>query len=288
MFCSTINKVSTKNGDRQLPYNYQRIAGIKNIIAISSGQDRAGKNTIAVNIAVILAQLGSKVGLIDADIHRSQASNILGLEDSPISVLNRAKLESWEPVDNFGVKLITLASLINSDSLEGWNADSCNSGLDRAIEQIISEVHWGDLDYLIINFPPGVGDVQLALAQAVPISGVVTIANHQQKTNEDIYATLKMFEQLEIPIFGLVENMGETIIAPDLPKRKYEIRGGEQQTSKIRVPYLGYIPLDDTVSQYSDRQIPIVLAEPLSIFVSALNAIVWQIAFSLNKKNTPI
>ncbi|VEP12549.1 Iron-sulfur cluster carrier protein (fragment) [Hyella patelloides LEGE 07179] len=138
-------------------------------------------------------------------------------------------------------------------------------------------MQWGNLDYLLVNLPPGIGDVQLALAQALPIYGVVMIATAQQETHSDTYETLKMFEQLKVPIFGLVENMSNKM-APDMSQQKYEIQDGENLTPKIRVPYLGCIPLDSTVPQYRDRGLPMVLAEPSSIFVSTLNTIAWEIA----------
>ncbi len=309
MFFSAMDEVPAKIFQHQLQYDSQKIEGIKNIIAISSGRDKVGKNTIAANIAVTLAQIGSKVGLLDADQNNLNVSKILGLKDPYISVSGGAKGESFEPVNNFGVKLVSIASIIDQDPLEDWCDDWCEYWLNKAIKQVLERVQWGDLDYLIVNLPPGIGDIQLALAQALPLYGVVMIATAQQAVHSDTYETLKMFEQLKVPIIGLIENMSN-FMKPNISQRKYEIRGGEKSKSKIRVPFLGYVPLDPTIRQYSDKPalkdtaesyvlrtrcanglasqthngmatlcgIPIVLAEPSSIFASALNTIVWAIA----------
>ena len=273
MYFSTVDKVEANIPRVRLQHNNQNITSIKHIIAISSGRDRVGKNTIAVNVAITLAQIGSKVGLLDADPNNLKVSTILGLKELHIPVSAEVKEEVCEPVDNFGVKLVLIASLIDQNSIE----DDYDNQLNQAISQILERVHWGNLDYLIVNFPPGIGDVQLALSKALPLYGVVMIAKAQQETCSDTYETLKMFEQLRVPVIGLVENMSDKI-TPNISKRKCEIRGGEKHTPKIRVPYLSYIPLDPTVPKYSDRGLPIVLAEPSSIFASALNTIVWAIA----------
>ena len=273
MFFFTLDKVQANIPRDRLQYHNENITSIKNIIAISSGRDRVGKNTIAVNIAITLAQIGSKVGLLDADPNNLKVSKILGLKDLHVPVAAGGKEGLIEPVDNFGVKLVLIASLIDRDPLE----DGCDNRLNKVISGILENVHWGNLDYLIVNFPPGIGDVQLVLSQVLPLYGVVTIAKAQQETCSDTFETLKMFEQLGVPIIGLVENMSDKI-TPNISKRKYEIRGGKKLTSKIRIPYLSYIPLDPVVPKYSDRGLPIVLAEPSSIFASALNTIVWAIA----------
>lgn len=277
MFFSSLDDIPTKITQHKLQYNHQKIAEIKNIIAISSGKHGVGKSTIAVNIAVTLAQIGSKVGLLDAELNNSNIFKLLGLEAPSVNVVAKIKGDRFEPVSNFGVKLISLASLIDRDPLEDWCDDWCDYWLNQSIKQVLECGQWGDLDYLIVNLPPGIGDVQLALTQALPVNGVVMIATAQQQTHADIYETLKLLQKLQVPLLGLVENMGKEI-APDRFKRKYEIKGGETLTSTIRVPYLGYIPLDPSVPKYGDRGLPIVLAEPLSVFTAALNTVVWAIS----------
>ncbi|MBE9045922.1 P-loop NTPase [Pleurocapsales cyanobacterium LEGE 10410] len=278
MFFSTLDEVPTKILQRKFQYNNRNIAGVKNIIAISSGRDRVGKNTIAVNLAVILAQFGSKVGWLDADLNSTNVSKILGLEE--VIDVGQKTGDSWKPPSNFGVKLVSLASLIDLDPLEDWCEDWCNDWLDRAIKQVIERVQWGELDYLIVNLPPGIGEIQIALAQALAFDGVVTISVARPEADLDTYETLKMFERLQVPLLGLVENMSD-FITPNISRRKYEIRGGEKSGGKIRVPYLGYIPFDPAVTRYGNRA-PIVLAEPLSIFANALTTIVWTIVSRIN------
>ena len=272
MFFSALDEIPAKILDHQTQYNRQNIQGINKIIAVSSGSDRVGKTTIAVNLAVMLAQIGSKIGLLDAEVN-SGASEILGLKNRYI----QDSKDLSQPVDNFGVKLVAIESSIDGDPLEDWCDEWCDYWLNQGIKRILKEVQWGNLDYLIVNLPPGMGDIQIALAQALSIDGVVLIATDEKDTHPNIYKTLRMFEQLKVPVLGLVENKCN-ILSANLFKRKYEIRDREELNQKIRVPFLGYVPLDPTVSQYKNRGLPIVLAEPSSMFTSAVQIIVWAIS----------
>lgn len=273
MFFSTLDEIPAKAIHHHLEYDRQSIAGINNIIAFSSGKNKVGKTTIAVNLAVMLAQTGLKIGLLDAETNSDRSSEILGIKDRYI----QGSQDFCQPVDNFGVKLFSTGSLINGDPLEDWCDEWCDYWLNQDIKRILEEVQWGNLDYLIVNLPPGMGEIQIALAQAFPLDGVVMVATGEKDAHPDIYKTLKMFEQLKVPILGLVENKCN-LISADLSKRKYEIRDNEPSNRKIRVPFLGYVPLDPTVSQYRNRGLPIVLAEPSSVFTSALQIIIWAIS----------
>lgn len=273
MFFSTLDEIPAKVIHHNFEYDRQNVRGINNIIAFSGGKDKVGKTTIAVNIAVMMAQTGLKIGLLDAETNSDRSSEILGIKAQYIS----GSKDFCQPIDNFGVKVVSISPLINEDPLEDWCDEWCDYWLNREIKKILEQVQWGNLDYLIINLPPGMGDIHIALAQALTLDGVVMVATGDKKTHPDIYKTLKMFEQLKVPILGLVENKCE-ILSTNISKRKYEIGDSEPSNQKTRVPFLGYVPLDPAVSQYKNRGLPIVLAEPSSMFTSALQIIVWAIS----------
>ncbi|MEM8722072.1 MAG: P-loop NTPase [Cyanobacteria bacterium P01_G01_bin.39] len=277
MFFSTLDEIPAKAIHHQLKYDRHNIFGVKNIIAFSSGRGKAGKSTIAVNTAVMLAQAGLKIGLLDAEPNSDRSSEILGIKQPYIPTSKGL----FQPVDNFGVKLVAIASLINGDPLEDWCDEWCDYWLNQEIKRILEEVQWGNLDYLIVNLPPRMGDIQIALAQALPLDGVVMVATDDKKAQPDIYKTVSMFEQLQVPVIGLLENKSN-ILSADISKRKYEIQDDEPSNPKLRVPFLGYVPLDPLVAQYKNPSLPIVLAEPSSMFTSALQIIVWAISSQIS------
>ena len=272
MFFSTLDEIPATVIHHHPEYDRQNIDGINNIIAFSSGRDKAGKTTIAVNLAVMLAKTGLKIGLLDAESNSDRSSEILGIKAQDTF----GSQEIFEPASNFGVKLVFIGSLIDEDPLEDWCDEWCDYWLNRELKRILEGVQWGNLDYLIVNLPPGRGDIQIALAQALPLNGVVMVTTNKKEADSEIYKTLKMFEQLKVPIFGLIENKCN-LISADLSRRKREIKDSKSN-QKIRVPFLGYVPLEPTVSQYKSRGLPIVIAEPSSMFTSALQIVVWAIS----------
>ncbi len=253
------------------------IAGVKNILAISSGKGGVGKSTVAVNVAVALAQTGAKVGLIDADIYGPNAPMMLGLEGAQITVRQGgSKGEVLEPAFNHGVKLVSMGFLIDKDQPVIWRGPMLNG----VIRQFLYQVQWGDLDYLIVDMPPGTGDAQLTLAQAVPMAGAVIVTTPQSVALLDSRRGLKMFQQLGVPVLGIVENMSY-FIPPDMPEKKYDIfgsAGGEKTAQELQVPLLGCIPLEISLREGGDRGVPIVLAAPESASAKALTAIAQRIA----------
>jgi len=254
----------------------QGIAGVKNILAISSGKGGVGKSTVAVNVAVALAQVGAKVGLLDADIYGPNDPAMLGLADAKITVKQTADGEAIEPAFNHGVKLVSMAFLIDKDQPVIWRGPMLNG----IIRQFLYQAEWGDLDYLIVDMPPGTGDAQLTLAQAVPMAGAVIVTTPQTVALLDSRKGLRMFQQLGVPILGIVENMSY-FIPPDLPERKYDIfgsGGGEKMAAELGVKLLGQIPLEILLREGSDRGLPIVLDRPDSASAKALMAIAQQIA----------
>ncbi|MBD1839833.1 Mrp/NBP35 family ATP-binding protein [Coleofasciculus sp. FACHB-64] len=252
------------------------IAGVKNIIAISSGKGGVGKSTVAVNVAVALAHLGAKVGLIDADIYGPNDPTMLGLSDAKISVRQGANGEELEPAFNYGVKLVSMGFLIDKDQPVIWRGPMLNG----IIRQFLYQVQWGELDYLIVDMPPGTGDAQLTLAQAVPMAGVVIVTTPQTVALLDSRKGLKMFQQLGVSVLGMVENMSY-FIPPDMPDKQYDIfgsGGGEKMAQELGVPLLGCVPLEMPVREGGDAGVPIVVADPESASAKALMAIAQAIA----------
>ncbi|HEY9698199.1 MAG TPA: Mrp/NBP35 family ATP-binding protein [Trichocoleus sp.] len=252
------------------------IAGVKNIIAVSSGKGGVGKSTVSVNLAVALALAGAKVGLIDADIYGPNAPTMLGLADAKVTVQQGAQGEVLEPAFNYGVKLVSMGFLIDPDQPVVWRGPMLNG----IIRQFLYQVQWGELDYLIVDLPPGTGDAQLTLAQAVPMAGVVIVTTPQTVALLDARRGLRMFQQLQVPILGIVENMSY-FIPPDLPDRQYDIfgsGGGEKTAKELGLPLLGCVPLEVPIREGGDQGIPIVISQPDAPSAKALTAIAQQVA----------
>ena len=252
------------------------IPGVKNILAVSSGKGGVGKSTVAVNVAVALAQLGAKIGLIDADIYGPNVPTMLGLADAQLNVRQSQKGEILEPAFNHGVKLVSMGFLIDKDQPVIWRGPMLNG----IIRQFLYQVDWGELDYLIVDMPPGTGDAQLTLVQAVPMAGAIIVTTPQNVALLDSRKGLKMFQQLGVPVLGIVENMSY-FIPPDLPDRQYDIfgsGGGEKTATELGIPLLGCVPLEILLREGGDRGLPIVAAEPDSASAKALIAIAQQIA----------
>jgi ATP-binding protein involved in chromosome partitioning len=254
----------------------QGISGVKNILAVSSGKGGVGKSTVAVNLAVALAQAGAKVGLLDADIYGPNAPLMMGLSQANVLVQDGSQGQELEPAFNHGVKMVSMGFLIDSDQPVIWRGPMLNG----IIRQFLYQVQWGDLDYLVVDMPPGTGDAQLTLAQAVPMAGVVIVTTPQSVALADARRGLKMFEQLAVPVLGMVENMSY-FIPPDMPDKQYDLfgsGGGETMAQELGVPLLGCVPLEMPVREGGDRGIPIVVGHPESASAKALVAISQQVA----------
>jgi ATP-binding protein involved in chromosome partitioning len=254
----------------------QGIAGVKNILAISSGKGGVGKSTIAVNVAVALAQAGAKVGMIDADIYGPNVPTMLGLEGAGVKVQQGPQGEILEPAFNHGVKLVSMGFLIDRDQPVIWRGPMLNG----IIRQFLYQVSWGELDYLIVDMPPGTGDAQLTLTQAVPMAGAVIVTTPQNVALLDARKGLKMFQQMGVPVLGIVENMSY-FIPPDQPDRHYDIfgsGGGEKTAKELDIPLLGCVPLEIPVREGGDIGVPMVISQPDSAAAKALREISQKIA----------
>ncbi|NCQ94802.1 MAG: iron-sulfur cluster carrier protein ApbC [Microcystis wesenbergii Mw_QC_S_20081001_S30D] len=253
----------------------QGVEGVKNIIAVSSGKGGVGKSTVAVNIAVALAHLGAKVGLLDADIYGPNAPTMLGLNDAQVTVQG-ANGEILEPAFNHGIKMVSMGFLINPDQPVIWRGPMLNG----IIRQFLYQVNWGNLDYLIVDMPPGTGDAQLTLIQSVPLAGAVIVTTPQTVSLIDARRGLKMFQQLGARVLGIVENMSY-FIPPDQPDRSYDLfgsGGGEKTSQELGIPLLGCVPLEISLREGGDTGVPVVLGQPESASAKALIAIARQVA----------
>ena len=269
-------KVTAETPQQKSLPDKQSVPHVKNIIAVSSGKGGVGKTTIAVNVAVALAEVGAKVGLLDADIYGPNAPTMLGLTNAQVKVQPSPQGDILEPAFNYGVKMVSMGFLIDPDQPVIWRGPMLNS----IIRQFLYQVNWGDLDYLIVDMPPGTGDAQLTLAQAVPIAGAVIVTTPQTVSLLDARRGLRMFQQLGANVLGIVENMSY-FIPPDLPERSYDLfgsGGGEKASRELQVPLLGCVPLEISLREGGDAGVPIVIAEPESASAQALVAITQQIA----------
>lgn len=248
------SQVNTKRKD-----NDPLLPGVKNIIAVASGKGGVGKSTVSVNLALGLAQQGAKVGLLDADIYGPSVPIMMGIRDERPMMTEVNGKGKIVPIEKYGVKAISIGVLVDEKQAMVWRGPMASS----AIKQFITDVHWGNLDYLIIDLPPGTGDVHLTLVQSVPITGSVVVSTPQPVAAADAKKAIMMFKQpqINIPILGMVENMAYFTPA-ELPDNKYYIfgKGGAQQMAEqFELPYLGEVPLIQGIREGGDKGLPAVL-----------------------------
>ncbi|MBM3181955.1 MAG: Mrp/NBP35 family ATP-binding protein [Chloroflexi bacterium] len=242
---------------------------IRNAIAVGSGKGGVGKSTVAVNLAIALAQAGARVGLMDADIYGPNTPTMLGVKKLPPP--NGQKLI---PADAFGIKLISMGLLVKPGQPLIWRGPMLNS----AIRQFLGDVEWGELDYLIVDLPPGTGDASLSLAQALPLSGAVIVTLPQLVSLEDAGRGLNMFKQLDVPILGIVENMSYLELPDGTRMDIFGSGGGEELARATDTTFLGMIPIDQNVRIGGDTGKPIVVSHPESAVAKSLQEISQKIA----------
>jgi ATP-binding protein involved in chromosome partitioning len=247
------------------------VPGVRNIIAVSSGKGGVGKSTVAVNVAVSLALDGARVGLMDADVYGPNVPIMLGASEARPEV----DVNKLIPIEAYGVRIMSMAFLQPGDKPMIVRGPI----LHGLVKQFLSDVKWGELDYLIVDMPPGTGDVQLSLAQLVPVQGAVLVTTPQDVAIADVRRALRMFETVAIPILGVVENMSY-FIAPDTGNR-YDIfgeGGGEKLAAMYGVPFLGSIPLGIEVREGGDKGVPIVVSQPDAPQAQAFRRVAEEVA----------
>ncbi len=245
----------------------------KNVVAIASGKGGVGKSTVSVNIAVSLAQSGARVGLLDADIYGPNIPTMMGVDKLP--AFNENKIN---PAVAYGVKLMSIGFLVKPGQPLIWRGPMLHS----AIRQFLSDVNWGEMDYLIIDLPPGTGDAQLSLAQSIPISGGVIVTTPQAVSLEDASRGLYMFKQLDIPILGVIENMSFLELPDGQIMEIFGSGGGEALANEAKTEFFGKIPLTTDVRIGGDTGNPIVVSQPDSKAAKALKKISELIAAKLS------
>lgn len=246
---------------------------IRNAVAIASGKGGVGKSTVAVNVAVELARSGARVGLLDADIYGPNVPTMMGVDRLPPVTGDKLL-----PAEAFGVKVMSIGFMVKPNQPLIWRGPMLHS----AIRQFLSDVDWGELDYLIIDLPPGTGDAALSLAQSLPLSGGVIVTLPQQVSLEDARRGLEMFRQLDVPIFGVVENMSYLELPDGTRMDVFGHGGGERLAREAGVPYIGAIPMDPAVRQGGDAGKPVTVADPDSPVSQALQDIARSIAASIS------
>ncbi len=233
----------------------KRITGVKNIIAVASGKGGVGKSTTAVNLALALSAEGANVGILDADIYGPSIPRMLGLSGQPDSKDGK----SLEPMVNHGLQAMSIGFLIEEDTPMIWRGPM----VTQALEQLLNDTQWKDLDYLIIDLPPGTGDTQLTLAQKVPVSGAVVVTTPQDIALLDARKGLKMFEKVEVPILGIVENMSLHICSGcGHEEHIFGHGGGERMAEEQDVTFLGALPLVRSIREQMDNGNPTVVSDP--------------------------
>ncbi len=242
---------------------------IRNAIAVGSGKGGVGKSTVAVNIAVALAQSGARVGLLDADIYGPNVPTMMGVDKLPPP--NGNKLV---PAQAYGLKLISMGLLVKPGQPLIWRGPMLNS----AIRQFLADVEWGELDYLIVDLPPGTGDAALSLAQALPLSGAIIVTLPQLVSLEDASRGLQMFRTLEVPILGVIENMSYLDLPDGTRMDIFGSGGGEQLAQATETNFLGKIPIDQNVRIGGDSGKPIVISHPDSPVAKSLTEITQKVA----------
>ncbi len=253
------------------------LPGVKNIIAVSSGKGGVGKSTTAVNLALALAAEGARVGILDADIYGPSLPQMLGLSGQPDSTDGK----SLEPMEAYGIQAMSIGFLVDVETPMVWRGPMAT----QALKQLLNDTRWRDLDYLVVDMPPGTGDIQLTLAQGVPVTGAVIVTTPQDIALLDARKGLKMFEKVGVPIIGIVENMSIHICSKcGHEEAIFGEGGGERMAEDYGVRLLGKLPLDLSIRRLTDEGRPTVVSDPESRITAIYREIARQVAVRVAEK----
>ena len=277
-----VENVSINLGTKVVAHAVQRgvqlMPKVKNIVAVASGKGGVGKSTTAVNLALALAAEGASVGILDADIYGPSQPMMRGIEGRPES----ADGQTMEPMTNYGVQVMSIGFLVDADNPMIWRGPM----VTQALEQLLRQTNWGELDYLIVDMPPGTGDIQLTLSQKVPLTGVVIVTTPQDIALLDAKKGLKMFEKVGVPILGIVENMAVHVCSScGHVEHIFGADGGKRMSEQYGVDYLGALPLNLSIREQADAGRPSVVSEPDGEIAAIYKTVARQMAVKIAAKS---
>jgi ATP-binding protein involved in chromosome partitioning len=265
--------VSTRGG-----FGRQQVPGIRNIVAVGAGKGGVGKSTTSVNLAVALAKKGARVGLLDGDVYGPNIPQMLGLGDTP-DVDSEKRIV---PPEAWGIKVISMGMLVPPDQPIIWRGPM----LHGAVQQFMRDVAWGELDYLVVDLPPGTGDVALSMAQSVPMAGALVVTTPQGVSVSDVRKAVGMFRQLNIPLLGVVENMSHFVCGHCHERTDiFGNGGGRRMAEEMQIPFLGEVPIDTRVRAGGDEGQPIVAIAPEAPAAQAFLGVASQVAAQISIQN---
>ena len=269
--------ITTKVTAHAVQRGVQLMPNVKNIVAIASGKGGVGKSTTAANLALALAAEGARVGILDADIYGPSQPMMLGIDRRPESEDGK----TMEPLENHGIQVMSIGFLVNQDEAMIWRGPMAT----QALEQLLRQTNWGDLDYLIVDMPPGTGDIQLTLSQRVPMTGAVVVTTPQDIALIDARKAVTMFEKVGVPILGIVENMAVHICSKcGHAEHIFGEGSGKRYAQEKGIDYLGALPLDIRIRQQADSGKPTVVSDPDSEPANIYKAVARQVAIKIATK----
>ena len=270
--------ISTKIVPHSVQRGVQLLPSIKNIVAVASGKGGVGKSTTAVNLALALAAEGASVGVLDADIYGPSIPMMLGISGKPAS----ADGKTMEPMENHGVQVMSIGFLVAQDEAMIWRGPMAT----QALEQLLRQTNWKELDYLIVDMPPGTGDIQLTLSQRVPMTGAIIVTTPQDIALLDAKKGIKMFQKVGVPILGIVENMAVHVCSNcGQVEHIFGADGGKRMAAEYGMDYLGALPLDIHIRLQADSGQPTVVADPDGELAGIYKAVARQVAVAIAAKN---
>ena len=277
-----VERVTVEVSTRVVPHAVQRgvplLPSVKNIVAVASGKGGVGKSTTAVNLALALAAEGASVGLLDADIYGPSQPMMMGLSGRPES----ADGKTMEPLQNFGVRVMSIGFLVEADNPMVWRGPMAT----QALEQLLRQTNWGELDYLVVDMPPGTGDIQLTLAQKVPLTGAVIVTTPQDIALLDAKKGIRMFEKVGVPILGIVENMAVHVCTQcGHVEHIFGEDGGKRLAAEFGIDDLGALPLDLSIRVQADGGRPSVVHEPEGEIAGLYKAVARQVAVKISQRS---
>ena len=277
-----VNQVAVNVKVKIVPHAVQRgiqlLPNVKNIVAVASGKGGVGKSTTAVNLALALAAEGASVGLLDADIYGPSVPMMMGLSGKPESQDGK----TMDPLENYGVQVMSIGFLVEPDQAMIWRGPMATQALD----QLLRQTNWRDLDYLIVDMPPGTGDIQLTLSQKVPMTGAVVVTTPQDIALLDAKKGIKMFEKVGVPILGIVENMAVHVCTNcGHIEHIFGADGGKKMAADYKMDYLGALPLNMQIRLQADNGKPTVVSDPDGEVAEIYKAVARKVAVSIAAKN---